>query len=62
MKLITLYLPDKYLDILESFVDEGLFPNRSEAIRMAVRDLIKNERKFMENKNNGESSEIIEEY
>lgn len=29
--------------MLETFVAEGRFPNRSEAIRVAVRDLIKKE-------------------
>jgi len=33
---------------LEVFVAEGRFPNRSEAIRVAVRDLIKKEYKLEE--------------
>lgn len=36
-------LPEDYLRILEHFVAQGKFPNRSEAIRMAIRDLIKTE-------------------
>ncbi len=42
-KLISLNLPEKYLDILEVLVAEGRFPNRSEAIRVGIRDLIKTE-------------------
>jgi antitoxin ParD1/3/4 len=44
MKMITLYIPDRYLGELEELVRDGYFPNRSEAIRMAIRDLIRNER------------------
>ena len=43
MKLITIHVPDKYLDALERMIAKGLFPNRSEAIRVAIRDLIKND-------------------
>jgi len=43
MKLITIHVPDKYLDALERMIVKGLFPNRSEAIRVAIRDLIKND-------------------
>ena len=40
MKLITVSFPDAYLDGLEALIDNGHYPNRSEAIRMAVRDLL----------------------
>ncbi|GAG94814.1 MAG: type II toxin-antitoxin system ParD family antitoxin [Candidatus Lokiarchaeota archaeon] len=43
MKLITIHLPEKYIDKLEELVTRDLYPNRSEAIRMAVRDLLKEE-------------------
>jgi antitoxin ParD1/3/4 len=43
MQLSSVCLPEKYLEILEVFVEEGRFPNRSEAIRVALRDLIKRE-------------------
>ena len=43
MKMITLYLPEKYLELLDEIIDAGHFPNRSEAIRSGVRDLIRNE-------------------
>ncbi len=41
MKIVTVFLPEEYLGILEKLVEQGRFPNRSEAIRVAVRDLIK---------------------
>jgi len=43
MKLISVNLPESYLKVLEVLVAEGKFPNRSEAIRVGIRDLIKTE-------------------
>jgi len=40
MKLITLYLPEPYIKALKRLTDAGLYPNRAEAIRMAVRSLM----------------------
>ncbi|MFX1281535.1 MAG: ribbon-helix-helix domain-containing protein [Promethearchaeota archaeon] len=36
-------MPESYLKVLEILVSDGRFPNRSEAIRVAIRDLIKTE-------------------
>jgi len=43
MKLITLHLPLYYIKKLDELVDAKKYPNRSEAIRFAVRDLIRKE-------------------
>jgi len=43
MDVISLHIPSLYLKKLEELVSKNLFPNRSEAIRIAVRDLIKDE-------------------
>ena len=43
MKLISVNLPESYLKVLEILVAEGKFPNRSVAIRVGIRDLIKTE-------------------
>lgn len=40
MKLITLHIPETYITALDQLVDERFYPNRSEAIRIAIRDLI----------------------
>jgi len=40
VKMITLYLPEPYIKALDSLVDERYYPNRAEAIRVAVRDLL----------------------
>ena len=40
MKLVTVFVPKPYLSALDSLVAKGKYPDRSEAIRMAVRDLL----------------------
>ena len=36
MRMITLFLPEKYLEMLDTLVASNLYPNRSEALRMAT--------------------------
>ncbi len=43
MKLITLHIPEVYLEDLEELVTEKYYPNRAEAIRIAIRDLLDDE-------------------
>ncbi len=43
IKLISVNLPEAYIKVLELLVADGKFPNRSEAIRVGIRDLIKTE-------------------
>ncbi|TFF85377.1 MAG: ribbon-helix-helix protein, CopG family [Promethearchaeota archaeon] len=43
MQLITLHLPQTYLSDIEELVKDRIYPNRSELIRVAVRDLLKSE-------------------
>jgi Arc/MetJ-type ribon-helix-helix transcriptional regulator len=40
MQRITLRLPEQQITTLEKMVEAGEFPNISEAVRAAVRDLI----------------------
>jgi len=40
MILISVHIPKQMLDELDMLVSQGRFPSRSEAIRVAVRDLI----------------------
>jgi Arc/MetJ-type ribon-helix-helix transcriptional regulator len=40
MKLITIYLPEPYLEALDELVSQRYYPHRAEAIRVAVRDLV----------------------
>ena len=43
MRLITVHLPVAYISALRKLVEEGLYPNVSEAIRVAIRDFIHKE-------------------
>ena len=43
MKLITINLPEIYIKDLDELVKEDLYPNRAEAIRVAVRDMLVSE-------------------
>ncbi|MHA1794234.1 MAG: ribbon-helix-helix domain-containing protein [Promethearchaeota archaeon] len=53
MQLITVHIPEAYLEGLDSLVNERIYPNRSEAIRVAVRDMLKTELSlFLRNKEN----------
>lgn len=40
MKLITLYLPEPYIKALDKLVNERFYPNRAEAIRVAIKDML----------------------
>jgi Arc/MetJ-type ribon-helix-helix transcriptional regulator len=40
MKLITIHLPELYIKDLDELVDDNYYPNRAEAIRVAVRDML----------------------
>jgi Arc/MetJ-type ribon-helix-helix transcriptional regulator len=43
MKLITLHLPEPYIKALDKLVEQKYYPNRAEAIRVAIRDLLNDE-------------------
>jgi len=43
MKLITVHLPNDQVLGLDELVRSGRYPNRSEAIRFAIRDMLKDE-------------------
>ncbi|WP_188978859.1 ribbon-helix-helix domain-containing protein [Halocalculus aciditolerans] len=40
MERVTLRIPKQQIEEVEQMVDSGKFPNRSEAIRSAVREMI----------------------
>ncbi|MHA1193131.1 MAG: ribbon-helix-helix domain-containing protein [Promethearchaeota archaeon] len=43
MKIITINLPGKYLSAIQALNDMGVYPSRSEAIRIALRDFLDKE-------------------
>ena len=49
IKIITINLPEKYLRAIQALNDSGIYPSRSEAIRLALKDFLENEFRFYEN-------------
>ena len=50
MKIVTVNIPESYLDSIEKLVGEnGLYPSRSELIRVAVRDFLLRELRLADN-------------
>ena len=49
MKIITINLPEKYLEAIQTLNDLGVYPSRSEAIRTALREFLSDELKMFEN-------------
>jgi Arc/MetJ-type ribon-helix-helix transcriptional regulator len=43
VKLVTINIPQAYLDGIEQLVEEEIYPNRSETIRIAIRDFLRKE-------------------
>lgn len=46
MKIITINLPEKYLQAIQILNDMGVYPSRSEAIRIALHQFLTNELKM----------------
>ncbi|MHA2377867.1 MAG: ribbon-helix-helix domain-containing protein [Candidatus Thorarchaeota archaeon] len=40
MKVVTICLPESYVDGLDKLIGQLKYPNRSEVIRIAIRDLL----------------------
>jgi Arc/MetJ-type ribon-helix-helix transcriptional regulator len=49
MKIITINLPEKYLAAIQTLNDLGVYPSRSEAIRIALKDFLKDELEMYNN-------------
>ncbi|WP_394297002.1 ribbon-helix-helix domain-containing protein [Palaeococcus ferrophilus] len=43
MRIISVQLPQNLINALDILVKRGVYPNRSEAIRVAIRDLVRRE-------------------
>ncbi|MHA1755483.1 MAG: ribbon-helix-helix domain-containing protein [Promethearchaeota archaeon] len=53
MKIVTVNVPESYVDAMEKLVGEdGLYPSRSELIRCAVREFLIKELKLAKNMTN----------
>ncbi|MCF2135937.1 MAG: ribbon-helix-helix domain-containing protein [Candidatus Thorarchaeota archaeon] len=43
MKVVTICLPESYIDGMDKLIQQAMYPNRSEVIRIAIRDLLVDE-------------------
>ena len=59
MKIITINLPEKYLEAIQVLNDLGIYPSRSEAIRTALRDFLGDELKMFNNLETNTFKKII---
>jgi len=48
MQIVTVNLPSAYIDAIGTLTSKGLYPSRSEAIRVALRKFLKNELEMVE--------------
>nr|MDO8111509.1 ribbon-helix-helix domain-containing protein [Candidatus Sigynarchaeota archaeon] len=48
MQIVTVNLPSIYIDAIAKLTEQGMFPSRSEAIRVALREFLKNELEMVE--------------
>ena len=46
MKVITINVPTKYIRVIQKLLDAGLYPSRSEAVRVAIRDFISKDKEL----------------
>ena len=68
MRIITVKMPESYVEAIDELVRLGRYTSRSEVIRAAIRDLIKRELWSSTNRvaegrgSKGKSIEIIEDF
>jgi len=60
MKIISVQIPQGLLNAIDTLVKRGAYPNRSEAIREAIRELIKRETYKLETKGRSTPEYILE--
>lgn len=49
MKIVTINIPNQYLDCIETMVNMGFYPSRSEAVRQALKQFLAREADFNTN-------------
>ncbi len=43
MRVVTICMPESYVEGVDKLIQQGMYPNRSEVIRIAIRDLLVDE-------------------
>ncbi len=59
MKIITINLPEKYLQAIQILNDMGVYPSRSEAIRIALNEFLAKELKMYKDLDDDSFSMLI---
>ncbi len=59
MRLITVKMPEPYVEALDELVRKGRFTSRSEAIRIAIRELLRRELWIKEIEEEEEEREFV---
>ena len=49
MRVITINLPDKYVDAIQILKDMNMYPSRSEAVRVALSEFLTDEFRLAQN-------------
>lgn len=63
MKIVTVNVPESYIDAIEKLIGEnGLFPSRSELIRCAVREFLIKELKMAKNMNKYDNKPELDDF
>ncbi len=52
LKVITVNLPDSYIEAIQILIDYNIYPSRSEAIRSGLEDFLIKEAQFSEDLEN----------
>jgi len=60
MRIITINLPEKYLDAIQILNDLNIYPSRSEAIRIALDNFLKDELKMYEDLEENKFQMLVE--
>lgn len=61
MRITTINIPDQYLDCIETLVNLGFFPSRSEAVREALKLFLSQEAEFLGDMEPGQFRMLKEE-
>jgi len=59
MKIVSVQLPQGLINAMDQLVKKGVYPNRSEIIREAIRELLKKELYRLETENRSTPDYVI---
>lgn len=60
MKIITINLPEKYIDAIAELTDMGKYPSRSKAIRIALKNFLGDELQTFQELDDPELFKLLE--